>query len=169
MKGSHVFDPPADVAYHWLDELMTRLDLPRGSEERALHALRAGLHAIRDRLPATEVVDLGAQLPMMIRGLYYEGWTLRNDPRQIRDRAAMLARVKAELAPDPRLDPLAVLRGVIGLLVEHVSPGEIRDVLDTLPRSIAALWHDVTGHALEGLATAPARRSRQVRSTGYSR
>jgi len=168
MKGTHVFDPAADVAYHWLDELMTTLALPRGTEGRALHALRAGLHAIRDRLPASEVVDLGAQLPTMIRGLYYEGWSLRNDPKQIRDRTAMIARVKTELAPDPRLDPIEVLRGVIGLLVTHVSPGEIRDVLQTLPRSIAALWHELTGHALEALPPAP-RRAKQIRHTGYSR
>jgi uncharacterized protein (DUF2267 family) len=143
---SHVFDTPVQTATRWLDRLAEQLELSPRDYGRVLHALRAGLHAIRDRLPAGEVIDLGAQLPTLIRGIYYEGWTLGNDPTRIRSRAAMIARVQQELAPDPRLDAIGVLRGVIRLLVDHVSPGEIGDVLSTLPRSIASLWHDVTDH-----------------------
>jgi uncharacterized protein (DUF2267 family) len=149
---AHVFDSHLETANRWLHELSDNLELPDTERPRALHALRAGLHAIRDRLPAPEVVDLGAQLPTIIRGLYYEGWTLANDPTRVRDRAAMIARVKKELVLDPRLDAVDVLRAVIHLLVEHVSPGEIRDVMSTLPRSIASLWQDLTGHALDTLA-----------------
>jgi uncharacterized protein (DUF2267 family) len=139
----HVFEPYVEVARTWLSELSTSLSLSASEQPRALHALRAGLHAIRDRLPASEAVDLGAQLPTVIRGVYYDGWTLRNDPGRIRDRAAMIARVRRELAPDPRLTPTEVLRAVIRLLTQHVSPGEIEDVLATLPRSIADLWHEL--------------------------
>jgi uncharacterized protein (DUF2267 family) len=172
MKGNsvpkpHVFDTHLDVAKRWLSELITNLDLSPAESPRALHALRAGLHAIRDRLPPNEVLDLGAQLPTLIRGFYYEGWTLRTEPRQIRDRAAMIARVKKELAPDQHLDPVDVLRAVIHLVVEHVSAGEIDDVLATLPKPIRALWHDLTGHALQ--LPPPARREGLTRRTGYSR
>ena len=149
MTRTHVFDSHLESANTWLDELSENLQLPETERPRALHALRAGLHAIRDRLPAAEVFDLGAQLPTLIRGFYYEGWTLGNDPTQIRDREAMIARVKKGLMPDLRLDPVDVLRAVIHLLVEHVSPGEIRDITATLPRKIASLWQDLTGHALE--------------------
>lgn len=146
-----VFDPHLESANKWIDELSDNLELPATERRRALHALRAGLHAIRDRLPAAEVVDLGAQLPVIIRGFYYEGWTFANDPTRIRDGAAMVARVKRELMSDPRLDPVDVLRAVIHLLVEHVSAGEIRDIMSTLPRPIAALWQDLTGHVPETL------------------
>lgn len=168
MAKSHVFDAHLDAARRWLNELITNLDLSPTESPRALHALRVGLHAIRDRLPANEVLDLGAQLPTLIRGFYYEGWTLRTEPRQIRDRAAMIARVKRELLPDQRLDPVDVLRAVIHLVVEHVSTGEIEDVLATLPKSIRALWHDLTGHALQA-PPATVRREVLTRRTGYSR
>ncbi|MBS1120573.1 MAG: hypothetical protein H6Q90_2801 [Deltaproteobacteria bacterium] len=152
MTRPHVLDSHVETANTWLNELMESLELSSPADgARALHALRAGLHAIRDRLPASEVVDLGAQLPTLIRGIYYEGWTLTNDPTTIRDRAAMVARVKHGLMPDPRLDPVDVLRAVISLLVEHVTPGEILDVVATLPAPIAALWQDLTGHAIETL------------------
>ena len=166
MTRLHIFDSHLEVANRWMKELSESLDLGAGESSRALHALRAGLHAIRDRLPNNEVVDLGAQLPTLIRGIYYEGWTLHRDTKQLRNRAAMIARVEKELAPDKHLDPVDVLRAVIHLLVEHISDGEIQHVLATLPKPIAGLWHDLTGHAL-----APTHGSDPVltRRTGYSR
>lgn len=167
MAKPHVFDAHLDVAKHWLSELMANLNLSPADSPRTLRALRAGLHAIRDCLPSNEVLDFGAQLPALIRGFYYEGWTLRAEPRQIRDRAAMIARVKKELAPDQHLDPVDVLRAVIHLVVEHVSVGEIEDVLATLSKSIRALWHELTGRAPQ-VPPMPAR-ARLTRRTGYSR
>ena len=79
----------------------------------------------------------------------------------------MVARVKKELAPDMRLDPVDVLRAVIHLLVEHVSNGEIQDILATLPKPIATLWQDLTGHALA--VPPPPIRATALRRTGYSR
>ena len=169
MTHPHVFDPAVASANRWLDELSQSLDLSPKDAPRALHALRAGLHAIRDRLPANEVVDLGAQLPTLIRGLYYENWTRRHDPTEIRNRAEMIARVRRELGAEHRLDPVDVLRGVISLLVEHISAGEIHDVVATLPRPIAELWQDLTGHAIDTLETKQPKRARLVRHTGYSR
>lgn len=121
----------------WLKELgevLTFVD-----DRQAVRALRGGLHAIRDRLPASEVVDLGAQLPMAIRGMYYEGWTLGNDPTEMRTREQLLERTAHHLH-DPRLDPEEVLRAVIQVLSRHVSRGELDDVVDTLPEPIAELW-----------------------------
>lgn len=152
MTRAPIFDVHVESATRWLEELRGNLDLPPTEQARALHALRAGLHAIRDRLPAGEVVDLAAQLPVLIRGMFYEGWRLANDPRQLRTRAEMVARVQKELARDPRLDATDVLRAVIHLLVEHVSDGEIRDLVSTLPKPIAALWQDLTGHVLDPIA-----------------
>lgn len=170
MAHHHVFEPYLDTGRRWLAQLRDSLDLPPSEEPRALHALRAGLHAIRDRLPAAEVVDLGAQLPTVIRGIYYDGWTLRNDPSRIRDRAAWIAHVKQELSPDPRLTPTEVLRAVIQLLAAHVSPGEIDDVVATLPRPIATLWHELaTPKSPEPPAKATPASAGLTRRTGYSR
>ena len=169
MTRHHVFDTSLQVANLWLDQLSKSVGLTPHDQQRTLHALRAGLHAIRDRLPIAEVIDLGAQLPTLIRGLYYEGWTGTHDPTEIRDRTAMVARVASNLGRDDRLDPLDVLRGVIQLLVEHVSPGEIADIITTLPRPLAMLWKDVAeNEAIVGEArTRP--RKKLVHHTGYSR
>ena len=47
----------------WLQELMEELGWR--DRQRAYHALRVVLHALRDRLTVAEAVDLGAQLPML--------------------------------------------------------------------------------------------------------
>lgn len=39
------------------------------------------LHALRDRLTSDEVVHLGPELPMIIRGVYFEGFDIKNPSR----------------------------------------------------------------------------------------
>lgn len=162
MTRPHVFDAHFDSADQWLTELATNLDLAPDDTHLALHALRAGLHALRDRLPPHEVLDLSAQLPVLIRGFFLDGWTLRGHSREIRDREDMITRVRYELGPNARLAAVDVLRAVIHLLVQHVSRGEIDDMVATLPKSIKALWHDLVGYA----DAAPPRLEHR---TGYSR
>lgn len=72
VTGLPAFDSTVQQSNLWLKDLMTRL----GTEDRedAYHALRAVLHAVRDRIGPENVVHLGAQLPMLIRGVYYDGW-----------------------------------------------------------------------------------------------
>jgi uncharacterized protein (DUF2267 family) len=134
-----IFQEALTKAEQWLQELNATLH-PE-DDRQAVRALRAGLHAIRDRLPAREVVDLGAQLPVLIRGLYYEGWSFSNDPTRIRTTEQLLEQVRHELR-DPRLDPEAVIRAVIHVLAWHVTGGELDDIKSTLPRPIAALWEE---------------------------
>lgn len=166
MTGLHIFDSHLAAANAWLWPLIQELELGPDEHARALHALRAGLHTIRDRLPAVEAVDLAAQLPTLLRGIYFEGWQLDNDPARIRDRAAMLARVKKELGAESTLAAYDVLRAVVHLLVRHVSAGEIRDVVSTLPRPVAVLWNELSASAEPAAQTAepPA-----PHRTGYAR
>ena len=56
-------------------------------KHRAYRLLRATLHALRDRLTAHEAVQFGAQLPMFIRGFYYDGWHMRDRAPQSGPRA----------------------------------------------------------------------------------
>ena len=119
----------------WVDEVGRELGLV--DPDRAVRALRAGLHAIRDWLPQAETIALGAQMPMLIRGMFYEGWRHRRPSG--RDREAICAAVRDELAGD-RMIASDVLGVVIRLLSRHVSCGEIDHILHVLPRAIADVW-----------------------------
>jgi uncharacterized protein (DUF2267 family) len=102
--------------------------------------LRAVLHCLRDRLTVDEAAQLGDQLPMLVRGIYYEAWRPAGKPEKVRSREEFLSRIAAHLAPTRPISPEDAARAVFAVLENHVSPGEIRDVIDVLPREIQALW-----------------------------
>src|SRR5260370_26954560 len=121
----------------WLKDLMGILgcdDRPRASV-----ALRVTLHALRDRLTIEEAAQLAAQLPMLIRGFYYEGWDPTGKPVKERHRDEFLARILRELARY-EIDPEQVARAVFLVMSNRVSKGEIEDVEYVLPREIRDLW-----------------------------
>jgi uncharacterized protein (DUF2267 family) len=122
----------------WLSHLM-RL-LATNDRHVAYLALRATLHALRDRITLEEVAQLGAQLPMLIRGVYYEGWDPTGKPLKIRQREQFLERITSGLALKDRKEPEDMARAVFTLLVQRISDGEIEDVKHVLPRDIRDLW-----------------------------
>jgi uncharacterized protein (DUF2267 family) len=112
----------------------------------AYEALRAVLHALRDRLTVDEAVQLGAQLPTLVRGLYYEGWQPARAPARTH-KAEFLAAVQRRLPGPPRLHPEVLARAVLSVLAQRVSAGEIRDVKAMLPEDVRSLWPGEDGRA----------------------
>jgi hypothetical protein len=72
-------------------------ELPFDNRHHAYNALRAVLHALRDRLPPEAAVHLGAQLPMLVRGIYYEGWRMAGKPTKERSAQEFSDHVRKEL------------------------------------------------------------------------
>jgi uncharacterized protein (DUF2267 family) len=133
------FDNAVHVATSWIKDLAKELGDPH-DEYRAYHAMRAVLHALRDRLPITEAADLAAQLPMLIRGFYYEGWRPVDKPLRERSREQFFSHVSAAFRDEICDNPAFVTRAVFHVLERHISPGEINDVKASLPHEIRALW-----------------------------
>ena len=130
----------------WLKELAEELGWE--DRQRAYHALGAVLHALRDRLTVAETADLGAQLPLLIRGLFYEGWNPHGKPVKERKKEDFLAHIAAAFGDHPEIFPEGVAWAVFTILQRHISAGEIRDVQRILPAQIRALWPDrEVGHA----------------------
>src|SRR5439155_1429880 len=121
--GIPAFDSTIQTTNEWLNDLTDRM----GWQERyrAYHALRAVLHALRDRLPVDEAAAFGAQLPMLVRGFYYEGWHPHGKPRKERKKEEFLAHVAAAFGDDLTVDPEEVARSVFQVIAGHVSPGEV--------------------------------------------
>ena len=122
----------------WLDELGATLGTH--DRERCYHVLKAVLHALRDRLPVDEAVDLGAQLPMLIRGFYYEGWRASGKPLAYRRKNEFLDQVRNG-APWLREDDVeGVVTAVFSLLSSELGGGEPDQVRRALPAGIRELW-----------------------------
>jgi len=122
----------------WLKDVMYELDWD--SHERAYHALRAVLHALRDRLSTAEVADLAAQLPMLVRGFFYEDWSPDRQTTPLRHKEQFLEQVDQAFCDDVTVDAEEVTRAVLRVISKHVSSGEIADITHTLPREIRELW-----------------------------
>src|SRR6516225_3829841 len=100
--GLKAFDSTLQAMNGWLHNVMERLNwLDR---HRAYHALGAVLHALRDRLGVEQAAALGAQLPLLVRGLYYEGWHPSGKPSKERRKEEFLAHVRQELRNHPDID-----------------------------------------------------------------
>jgi len=132
-----IIDKLNEKANVWLKDMME--ELRTDDPQQALHALRAGLHALRDRLTVEEAAQLSAQLPMLIRGLYFENWHPAGKPLRIRSQHEFLALIVANYAP--RTDAYAddILGATFRVLRKHVSVGEMTDVVMSLPDPIVAL------------------------------
>ncbi|HEX9870658.1 MAG TPA: DUF2267 domain-containing protein [Candidatus Tectomicrobia bacterium] len=110
-----------------------------GGWGKASSALKATLHALRDRLMVDEVAHLGAQLPLLIRGMYYEGWNPAGKPVKERRKAAFLTEVQASFRAG-KLDTEPIVRGVFTVLAKHVTAGEIAAVTQMLAPELLDLW-----------------------------
>lgn len=135
--GLATFDTTLHTTNIWLNELMQQLGW--SDRHKAYHALRVVLHALRDRLPVNEAVQLGAQLPMLVRGIYYEGWRPAGKPVKEHTSDEFLTHVTDAFLFDVHADSTAIATAVLGVLAKHVSSGEIDDIKHELPADIRQL------------------------------
>jgi uncharacterized protein (DUF2267 family) len=132
-----VFDTTLQKTHDWLNELGAVM----GTDNKRLlyRALRSTLHALRDRLTVEEVAQLGAQLPMLLRGLYYEGWDPTGKPIRVRHKDEFLVPIADALANDD-VDAEDAARAVFQVLANRITFGEMNDIKHILPASLRELW-----------------------------
>jgi len=135
--GLAAIDSTLHTTNVWLKELEGELKYP--DRKKAFRVLREALHALRDRLPINEVAALGAQLPLLIRGAYYEGWRPADKPLK-QHQKQFLAHLSEAFHDFGPIDPEVVARATFRILAKHVSPGEIESIKHALPTDLRSLW-----------------------------
>lgn len=124
----------------WLEDLVG--SGPFESEQQAYSNLRAVLHSLRDRLTVEEAAHFAAQLPMLVRGFYYEGWRPALAPNEESTPAEFFDSVRESLndrfTGDAEIGEAT--RAVFELLVKRVQPGQVRHVREQLPDALQELW-----------------------------
>lgn len=136
--GLKIIDEAVRDANTWLNELDMRVGWD--DKPRAYRLLRTVLHEVRDHLAPDEAAQLGAQLPTLIRGIYYENWNPSRTPVKERSRAGFVERVQKGFRNDPMGDAEIAIRAVFWLLDRHVSEGEMSDVRGTFKAEIRAMF-----------------------------
>lgn len=138
VKTLGVFEKTQQKTAHWIESVAHNM----GSTdmERSYYVLRSVLHAVRDRLPPDEAVQLAAQMPMLVRGFYYEGWHPADKPERYRHKQDFLEHIAHDV---PSLDPAQRERAasaVFDVLNHQLSGQEAEQVRHALPSEIRDLW-----------------------------
>lgn len=136
--GFGPFDTTIDKTNHMLRKIEDTFGWPKERRNQSYAALRAVLHALRDRLIVEEAAQLGAQLPMLVRGIYYEGWDPNRVPVKMH-RAGFLERVRREFPYEVPGGATAVVQTTIRVLRQHITEGEWVDVKSLMPKDLATV------------------------------
>lgn len=135
--GLEMIDRTVNDTHNWLNRICEDLGCDKA---HAYHVLRGGLHTLRDRLTVEEAAHLAAQLPHLIRGIYYENWRPADAPQKLRDRAEYLTILAENVGDTEDEDPEAAARAVFRLLKAKVDPNELRHVGALLPDDVTELY-----------------------------
>lgn len=137
-SGYSTFTTTVDKTNHVLNEIEHAYGWPKERRNQSYAALRAVLHALRDRLTVDEAAQLSAQLPMLIRGIYFAGWDPSKVPVKMK-KEEFLERIQREFPYEVEggLEPL--VQNVLRALKGHVSEGEWEDIRSSMPRELATI------------------------------
>lgn len=131
------FSQAAQQAQQWVNEVADELNW---NSPRAYRLLRAVLHALRDWLPPEEMSDLAAQLPVLVRGVFFEGWKPMKDLGRDRGKGDFIVVVRKEFGFDEEVDFERAIGAVFRLIDRHVSPGEVEQVRNSMRKALQQLW-----------------------------
>jgi uncharacterized protein (DUF2267 family) len=138
IKGLESLQHTVELTHTWINDLDERLEW--NNKPRAYRLLKSVFHALRDWLQLNEAVDLGAQLPTLLRGIYYEQWRPSATPVRTRSKTAFLARVDEDFQNDPLPNTEQAVMAVFELLSKKVTAGEIEQVRHALPDDLRTIW-----------------------------
>mgnify|MGYP001552384420 CR=1 FL=1 len=137
--GLDVFDKTLQTTHIWLDEISEDLATDRHT---AWHVLGAVIRSLRDRLPPGLSAHLSAELPLLVRGSYFDQWRPGQENLKIRSLAEFLERVSDGLAGAKPIGSVDAVRSVFAVLERHLDRGQTEKVRQALPEEIRALWPD---------------------------
>ena len=139
MTTTHVdvIDRSVEKTHVWLNDLAEELASEDG--HHAYRVLRAFLHALRDHLTVDEAAALAAQLPIFVRGVFYEGWDPSRTPEHARDIESFLQRIASEAGLAGETEASFAATAASRVMRRHVSAGEGDSVLRALPHHLREL------------------------------
>jgi len=137
--GFDVFDRTVQKSTEWIREVCGEMGPP--DMQKGYLALRAVLRTLRDRLTVDEAANLGAQLPLLIRGIYYDGYRPSRMPVKISTRDQFLTAVKDCLGGAMPVVPSdEATAAVLTVLQKRITDGEITDIRNMMPQELQGLW-----------------------------
>lgn len=132
-----VFDKTAQTTHLWLNEIGEEIGL---DDQQSWRVTAAVLRAIRDRLPVELAAHLGSQLPLLVRGAYYDQFRPSAMPSRVRSLDEFLLLIAEELRLGRPIDTKDAARALFNVLSRHLTAGQISKVREALPEEVRAIW-----------------------------
>ncbi len=140
LTGLSHFDKTVHLTNEWLNELSKKIMVDNSQEVYLL--FRAFLHAMRERLTIEESAHFSAQLPLLIKGIYFDGWKPSAIPLKIKTQEEFFALVEEKYSGEEEYKFEEITPFIISFLYEKVSRGEIEDMKSVLPEELKNLWRE---------------------------
>jgi uncharacterized protein (DUF2267 family) len=124
-----------------LKQLAEELGIP-DDRDRALNVLKAVLHGIRNRITPEQSAQFIAQLPMMIKGIYVDGWQIGKHQKRVAtfdkfvEEVYQLGGGYKGYSFDDVMDAERGIQVVFSVLKRYISEGEFNDILTTMPAEL---------------------------------
>lgn len=143
MAGLEAFDKTTQQTHIWINDVAKVLGWD--DKHRTFIGLRVTLQTLRDRLTLGEAANLGAQLPILLSGFYYEGWKPETTPHKSRSKEEFLNELGSRLHNylrnnDSDIDLEQLVRAVFYVISTKVATGEVKDITHILPSELKELW-----------------------------
>ena len=125
-------DHAIDSAHTWINDVAREFDTE--DREFAYRVLRAWLHTLRDRLTVEASAHFAAQLPDLIRGIFYQAW----NPNAVPDKYdAEAYTVKFSREANIALDDVGkAAAATTAAALHHLPAAQIDKALGQLPTEI---------------------------------
>lgn len=137
-QGLQVIDHTVQLTHEWINELTDRLDWTH--QKDALRLMRVVMHQVRDHLQPDELAQFSAQLPLLIRGMLFEGWVPKHMPVRQRDADVFVEEIEELVGAVLEYRGREDIQAVFKLLNARLSRGEVDDIRANLPGPIRDLW-----------------------------
>lgn len=148
-NGLDVFDKTLQTTNIWLDELMEEIGPDR---QLAWHVMGVVLRHIRDRIPIELAVNLGSQLPLLLRGTFYDQWKSPGSIELTRTQDGFLESIKRDFGDIRPVNVGEATKAVFRIISRHADAGQVEKVRQALPESVRVIWHtDMAGGASQVL------------------
>ncbi|HTK79474.1 MAG TPA: DUF2267 domain-containing protein [Rhizomicrobium sp.] len=135
--GVDVFDKTLQTTHIWLNELGETIG-PDGHV--AWHVLSAVLRTLRDRMPLDLAAHLGSQLPLLVRGAYYDQWVPSRQPDRGRSLDDFLHSVSEKISDTRPVNVRDATQAVFHILSRHIDHGQAEKVVHAMPEPVRNLW-----------------------------
>lgn len=145
--GLDAFDKTVQTTNIWLNEICDEIG---PDKQLAWHVLGVVLRTLRDRLPPDLSAHVASQLPVLVRGAYYDQYRPAEQPKPIRSREEFVEQIGSGLSNVRRVNPEAAARAVFHTLNRHLPAGQVTKARGALPQEVQALWADGGGDQVSG-------------------